>query len=80
MPGWDGVYIGARGFLCDISQPRRMMDGGLAGFQNSSGIGVFGGGVHLRPQITIVASDYYSSHLEFFPLPKGSGWDYYGVR
>ena len=36
------IYIGARGFLCDISQPRRMMDGGLAGFQNSSGVGVGG--------------------------------------
>ena len=37
--------IGARGFLCDVSQPRRMMDGGLAGFQNSSGVGGGGGGV-----------------------------------
>ena len=40
------ILIGARGFLCDISQPRRMMDGGLAGFQNSSA-GGGGGGVHL---------------------------------
>ena len=45
-PGPWAHNIGARGFLCDISQPRRMMDGGLASFQNSSA-GGGGGGVHL---------------------------------
>ena len=44
QPTWAGSMVGARGFLCDISRPRRMMDGGLASFQNSS-CGGGGGGV-----------------------------------